>query len=265
MLAVLRRCDGDLGLQMLGKREVDNVDVVALDDLAPIGCGFLPAPLTSEVFGRLRIPAASDGHDRLELGLEERLDLSPGIRMGPAHELGPENGDADLAAHGMDPTSRCYWFRAILLFLRIFTSPKSGMSPRNFIDCGGTRRSSSACTLQTYVANDTDHRLPAKKLLRILEAAAVLTQADDIDVDFECQEATISIYSLDQASFDDANNHVVLSLAAKQTDCLAKDACGIDPDAKTVAIGAGSTSGLNLLGDDAPSGACCSIDSTGST
>lgn len=140
-----------------------------------------------------------------------------------------------------------------------------GYVTKDFIDCGGTRRSSSACTLQTYVANDTDHRLPAKKLLGILEATSVLTQADDIDVDFECQEATISIYSLDQASFDDANNNVVLSLAAKQTDCLAKDACGIDPDAKTVAIGAGSTSGLNLLGDDAPSGACCSIDSTGST
>ena len=32
---------------------------------------------------------------------------------------------------------------------------------KRFVDCGGTVRNDSFCRLQTWVANDVDHRLPA--------------------------------------------------------------------------------------------------------
>ena len=45
---------------------------------------------------------------------------------------------------------------------------------KHFVDCGGTRRAESYCRLQVWVADDTDHRLPAAKLHRILGLAGRL-------------------------------------------------------------------------------------------
>lgn len=42
---------------------------------------------------------------------------------------------------------------------------------KRFIDCGGTFREQSVCRLQTWVADDYDHRLTAGKLAKILEKA----------------------------------------------------------------------------------------------
>lgn len=41
---------------------------------------------------------------------------------------------------------------------------------KKFIDCGGTFRTESVCRLQTWFADDTDHRLTAGKLLAILQS-----------------------------------------------------------------------------------------------
>ncbi|MFQ3593805.1 MAG: DUF6428 family protein, partial [Gemmataceae bacterium] len=43
---------------------------------------------------------------------------------------------------------------------------------KDFIDCGGTRRHLASCTLQIWVADDTEHRLSAGKLASILRLAA---------------------------------------------------------------------------------------------
>ncbi len=43
---------------------------------------------------------------------------------------------------------------------------------KKFIDCGGTFRTDSLCRLQTWFADDTDHRLTAGKLLAILDKSA---------------------------------------------------------------------------------------------
>lgn len=51
---------------------------------------------------------------------------------------------------------------------------------KSFIDCGGTFREDSMCRLQTWVANDFDHRLTAGKLLRILEKAASILGDEDL-------------------------------------------------------------------------------------
>lgn len=47
-----------------------------------------------------------------------------------------------------------------------------GRVRKDFIDSGGTVRSTERCMLQLWVADDTDHRLDAAKLARIIDMAA---------------------------------------------------------------------------------------------
>ena len=56
---------------------------------------------------------------------------------------------------------------------------------KKFIDCGGTFRTETLCRLQTWFADDTDHRLTAGKLLGILEKSAAFLETDDLEVDVE--------------------------------------------------------------------------------
>src|SRR5215467_2431621 len=56
---------------------------------------------------------------------------------------------------------------------------------KKFVDCGGTLRNQSLCRLQTWVADDYDHRLKAGILLKILDKGASFLQSDDIEVDVE--------------------------------------------------------------------------------
>ena len=48
---------------------------------------------------------------------------------------------------------------------------------KRFIDCGGTVRTESICRLQTWFADDTEHRLSAGKLLKILEKSRRIPSA----------------------------------------------------------------------------------------
>ena len=109
-----------------------------------------------------------------------------------------------------------------------------GKVTKDFVDCGGTRRTTEACVLQTLVADDTDHRLTASKLAGIVDKAAVLGLANEIEVEVEVQRETIGIYAIQ--SVIESESTVIFALAAKRTACLAPDLCGID--------------GLNVLGSD---------------
>ncbi len=100
-----------------------------------------------------------------------------------------------------------------------------GKVTKDFVDCGGVRRTEQTCVLQTLVANDVEHRLQADKLARILNLTAQLELSDGIPVEFEIQGSTIQIFSLDQCRLDET--HLTLALMAKQTACLAPDKCGI--------------------------------------
>ena len=53
---------------------------------------------------------------------------------------------------------------------------------KTFVDCGGTQRTETICRLQTWVQDDTDHRLTAGKLLAILNKATFL-ETDNLEVD----------------------------------------------------------------------------------
>ena len=100
-----------------------------------------------------------------------------------------------------------------------------GKVVKDFVDCGGTRRNSTVCMLQTLVADDVDHRLLSGKLEMIFEKSSVLGLDELVPIDVEVQLESISIFSL--ASVQKEEKCLRLTLARKSTACLAPDRCGI--------------------------------------
>jgi len=95
-----------------------------------------------------------------------------------------------------------------------------GEVTKRYIDCGGTLREESKVTFQLWEDGDVDHRLAASKLLNIIDLAERLLSIPDLEVEVEYQGDTIGRYGLDFNGTD-------FLLTATQTDCLAKDKCGI--------------------------------------
>ncbi len=104
-----------------------------------------------------------------------------------------------------------------------------GRVDKNFIDCGGTVRSSSNCTLQTWVAdNDEAHRLAPAKLAQIIELATALFRGDDLDVEVEYEDCcSFSQYPV--LEVQESHEALTFRLGSKHTDCLAKESCGLTP------------------------------------
>ena len=105
-----------------------------------------------------------------------------------------------------------------------------GHVTKKFIDCGGKLHTTQSCQLQAWVYTDTDHRLLAGKMARVLalaHAKGVLPAGEDLDVEIEYEDAAISQYTVENVAVTDSA--VVLNLAAKHTDCLAKELCAPTP------------------------------------
>ena len=94
---------------------------------------------------------------------------------------------------------------------------------KQFIDCGGILRNDSLCRLQTWFADDADHRLTAGKLAKILILAESVLRTDDLDVDVEHEVGYITQFPL--GSIEIANNEVILHQTERHTACLAMDKC----------------------------------------
>ncbi|MDV7186291.1 DUF6428 family protein [Lutibacter sp. TH_r2] len=119
-----------------------------------------------------------------------------------------------------------------------------GKVTKHFIDCGGTLRNEVVANFQLWEANDYDHRLHPEKLISIIELSDKLLKLGNLEIEVEYQAATIGKYGLD---FNGKN----FLLTTKQTDCLAKDNCGI-PLEKTK---------VKLSDIDSNSESCCSPES----
>lgn len=120
-----------------------------------------------------------------------------------------------------------------------------GVVTKHFIDCGGTVRNEKVANFQLWDANDFDHRLKPQKLLNIIGLSEKVLGMEDLEIEVEYQAETIGKYDLDY----NGKNFV---LVAKQTACLAEDACGIPVEKQKV----------NLVGVAAqnsckPGGGCC--------
>ena len=94
---------------------------------------------------------------------------------------------------------------------------------KRFVDCGGTLRNDSCCRLQTWVANDLDHRLLAGKLFSILVKAESILMTDELEVDVEHESGLISQYPLE--AIEQRDEELVLKLTSRHTACLAEDRC----------------------------------------
>ncbi|QWX83594.1 hypothetical protein H0I23_14215 [Cellulophaga sp. HaHaR_3_176] len=98
-----------------------------------------------------------------------------------------------------------------------------GKITKSFIDCGGTVRNEEVANFQLWSADDYDHRLHPEKLLSIIELSEKILNLGDLEIEVEYQADTIGKFGLD---FNGTN----FLLTTKQTDCLAKDNCGIPED-----------------------------------
>ena len=94
---------------------------------------------------------------------------------------------------------------------------------KRFIDCGGTHRTESHCRLQTWVANDFEHRLTADKLLSILNKSASFMQTEDIEVDVEHEAPLISQFPVTEVAPEGGS--LVVKLGSRHTACLAQEKC----------------------------------------
>lgn len=119
-----------------------------------------------------------------------------------------------------------------------------GAITKHFIDCGGKERIEKVANFQLWSADDHDHRLAPQKLISIIELSEKVLLMGDLDVEVEYQSDTIGKYGLEF-------NGVHFVLTSKQTDCLAKDNCGI-PQEKPK---------MKLSELQAKATACCTPDS----
>lgn len=115
-----------------------------------------------------------------------------------------------------------------------------GRVHKTFIDCGGTRRETATCQLQVWVGPDDDHRLEAGKMVQILKKAESFLLSEDLPVEIEYEDTVISQYTLE--GYQVRDHAVVLNLAHKHTDCLARELCGVAAGPKDK--------------EEAPSGCC---------
>ena len=105
-----------------------------------------------------------------------------------------------------------------------------GKITKHFIDCGGTIRKEEVANFQFWEANDYDHRLHPEKLVKIIALSEEKLQIPDLEIEVEYQMIdTIGKFNLD---FDGTN----FLLTKKETNCLAKDHCGIPPEKMKVKI-----------------------------
>jgi len=119
-----------------------------------------------------------------------------------------------------------------------------GKITKHFIDCGGVERQETVVNFQLWDASDYDHRLHPEKLVSIIELSQDKLNIGDLDIEVEYQGPTIGKYGLD---FDGTN----FKLTAKQTDCLAKDNCGVPDDKVKFDLGSLTANACT------PGGGCC--------
>ncbi|MDA0719519.1 MAG: DUF6428 family protein [Bacteroidetes bacterium] len=121
-----------------------------------------------------------------------------------------------------------------------------GIVTKHFIDCGGTERKESVVNFQLFTATDYDHRLSAQKLRSIIELSEEKLGMENLPIEVEYQGDTIGKYGLE---FQDG----VFVLTSTQTDCLAKDKCGIPEEKPRIRLSAISAKERTCT----PGSGCC--------
>ncbi len=100
-----------------------------------------------------------------------------------------------------------------------------GQVDKKFIDCGGKIHFCQTCQIQAWVGEDSDHRLNAGKLADILRIARKVVTNDQLELEVEYEDKLISQYTVSESVV--TIDAVILQLASKHTDCLAKEICNL--------------------------------------
>ena len=98
-----------------------------------------------------------------------------------------------------------------------------GRVQKDFVDCGGTVRRVVTCLLQTWVGEDTEHRITAEKLLKAFDYAAPVLGGEDLPVELEYEAC--NVVQLRVVAVERTAESLIVRLARKHTDCLAKEQC----------------------------------------
>lgn len=98
-----------------------------------------------------------------------------------------------------------------------------GRVQKDFVDCGGTVRQVTTCLLQTWVGDDTEHRITGGKLLKALAYADPILRGEDLPVELEYESCNVVQLKVSSAEVED--DRLVIRLGKKHTDCLAKELC----------------------------------------
>lgn len=120
-----------------------------------------------------------------------------------------------------------------------------GKISKHFIDCGGVVRKEEVANFQLWNADDYNHRLHPEKLLHIIELSEKVLEMGNLEIEVEYQADTIGKFGLD---FNGKN----FVLTTKQTDCLAKDNCGVPEQKPKLKF-----SELNTGNSCTPNSGCC--------
>jgi Family of unknown function (DUF6428) len=103
-----------------------------------------------------------------------------------------------------------------------------GRVQKDFVDCGGTVRRTVTCLLQTWVGEDTDHRITAGKLLKAFEHARPVLGAEDLPVELEYEACNVMQFAV--TAIEREAERLLVRLGGKHTDCLARERCGVTPE-----------------------------------
>jgi hypothetical protein len=104
-----------------------------------------------------------------------------------------------------------------------FHITEAGLVTKHFIDCGKTIHLKKTAVFQVWTARDVWHRLKPATLIGIINKSDKVFRGEDPEVEIEYQMETIGKFGL---SYKDGD----FILTAKQTDCLARERCEINPE-----------------------------------
>lgn len=121
-----------------------------------------------------------------------------------------------------------------------------GQITKDFIDCGGTIRHEKKVSFQLWESIDFDHRLAPKKLADIIALSETKLGIVDGEIEVEYQSDTIGKYGLKLGNDG-------FELTQLQTDCLAKDNCGIPVEKQKIKLGDLNKNESSCT----PGGGCC--------
>lgn len=123
-----------------------------------------------------------------------------------------------------------------------------GLNTRHFIDCGTDIHTETFACFQIWVAGDVDHRLSPAKFITIIDQSRIVLGDTNPEIEVEYQTDTIGRYGL-------SYSNGTFQLTAKQTDCLAKEKCGIPVEKKKISlVSLGQETEASCF---TPGGGCC--------